>query len=137
MKVIARLKEEHPGKIRFSLVENTSRQDALEIYRSSDILIDQMMIGWYGGVAVEAMKMGVPVACYIEDSDLDFVPMAMRQQLPIYRVTMRTLYHDLQRLLKSRDLIPELAKKSRDYVNQWHDPLVISNHILDKVNLLD
>ena len=38
---------------------------ALKIYEEADIVIDQVLIGWYGGFGVEVMKMGKPLAVYI------------------------------------------------------------------------
>ena len=39
------------------VVENTPHTKALKIYEEADIVIDQVLIGWYGGFGVEVMKM--------------------------------------------------------------------------------
>ena len=49
------------------LVEKKTHEEALALYRSADIAIDQVLAGWYGGFAVEMMAMGKPVACYIRE----------------------------------------------------------------------
>jgi hypothetical protein len=56
------------------LVEKKTHEEALALYRSADIAIDQILAGWYGGFAVEMMAMGKPVACYIREQDMKFVP---------------------------------------------------------------
>ena len=43
-------------------------------YRDADIVVDQLLAGWYGGFAVEAMALGKPVIAYLRESDLHHVP---------------------------------------------------------------
>ncbi len=128
-RTMAQLEEKYPDAIRFSLIENLPRSRALELYRTADVMIDQIMIGWYGGVAVEVMKSGIPVACYIEESDLQFVPEEMRRDLPIYRVSEDTLFTQLEKLLLDREQIPEMGAQASAFVDKWHNPERISQHI--------
>ncbi len=51
--------------IRFEIIENKPNKEAIEIYKKADIVIDQVLVGWYGAFAVEVMKMGKPVAVFI------------------------------------------------------------------------
>ena len=74
---VARLQRHHP--IRFVQVSNLPHAEALKLYPQADLVIDQLLAGWYGGFAVELMAMGKPVACYIRDEDLQFVPPAMAE----------------------------------------------------------
>jgi hypothetical protein len=129
--VVEKLKAAYPGRIRLTLVENMQRTQALELYRSADLMIDQIMIGWYGGIAVEAMKMGVPVACYIEDSDLQFVPEQMAEDLPVIRVDEKNLFQQLEQIVRSREQLMDIGKLSAAYVNKWHDPMKVSQDILE------
>lgn len=128
---VQRLQAEFPGKVRFTKVEGMSRENALKVYATADLLIDQLLIGWYGAVAVEAMKMGVPVACYIADSDLGFVPPAMVADLPIYRVSEGDLFRRLRDLYNERDQLELLSRRSMAYVDKWHDPMEVSRNILN------
>src|SRR5262249_38314037 len=59
-------------------IRSVSHEDAMKLYRSADLVIDQLLAGWYGGIAVETMAMGKPVACYIPDEDLYVLPPEMR-----------------------------------------------------------
>ena len=45
------------------IVENCPREEALRRYAEADVLVDQVRIGWYGGLAVEAMSMGDSGRC--------------------------------------------------------------------------
>ena len=48
-------------KFDFKMVEGMKNSDAKELYRTADIVVDQLRIGWYGVLAVEAMALGKPV----------------------------------------------------------------------------
>ena len=67
-------------------VRNLPHVEAMKLYRTADLAIDQILGGWYGGFAVELMAMGKPVACFIRDEDLDVLPPQMREEIPILRV---------------------------------------------------
>lgn len=111
----------------FELVENVDRNDARRLYERADVLVDQLLLGWYGGLAVELMALGKPVVCFVRDDDLRFVPPAMRAELPVVRATAATLDGVLRDLLcgPRRDLV-ELGRRSRAYVEHWHDPRAVA-----------
>ena len=113
--------------LEFIMVQGMSRSEARKIYERADLLIDQLLTGWYGGVAVELMALGNPVVCYIRESDLKFIPEEMRKELPIIRATPSSLYDVLKEWLTQRkDELPERGRLSRLYVERWHDPLKIA-----------
>jgi hypothetical protein len=123
--VLAALDElcrEQGDRVRVTLVENRTHAEAQEIYRSADLVIDQVLVGWYGAVAVEAMYAGVPVACYINDEHLQFVPPAMARDLPLLRVTPDDLLAQLRRFVRDRDMAVELAARGLAFAERWHDP---------------
>ncbi|MGE0825497.1 MAG: glycosyltransferase family 1 protein [Candidatus Binatia bacterium] len=111
----------------FILVEGLSHTEAQRLYQRADLLIDQLLIGWYGGLAVELMALGKPVICYIRHEDLKFIPAQMRRDLPIINATPTTLYGTLKEWLTTRkhELL-EVGRRSRAYVETWHDPLKIA-----------
>ncbi len=114
----------------FALVENLDRAEARRLYERADLLVDQLLLGWYGGLAVEVMALAKPVVCFIRDSDLAFIPPAMRDQLPAVNATPSTLFEVLQRLLTMpREDLAELGARSRAYVERWHDPLRIAGEL--------
>ncbi len=106
----------------FVLVQNLPHKEAMELYKKADLVIDQVLAGWYGGFAVEAMAMGKPVACYLREQDLEFVPAQMRADLPLLRVTRETLVEDLRAALERRQEWREWGVRARDYVLRWHHP---------------
>ncbi|MGZ3725627.1 MAG: glycosyltransferase [Pseudobdellovibrio sp.] len=115
----------------FKLVQNLPHHEAMELYRDADLVIDQVLAGWYGAFAVELMSMGKPVACYIREEDLKFIPEQMKQDLPLLRISPLTIEADLRTLLQNQNKWTEWGLKSRDFAIKWHDPEKISKALED------
>ena len=115
----------------FQLVEGLTRAEARERYARADLVVDQLLLGWYGGVAVEAMALGAPVIAYLRDEDLSALPIEMRTELPVIRAEPTTIYGVLKDLLTTRrGELPELGARARAYVMRWHDPLRIAREVV-------
>lgn len=111
----------------FVLVEGLSHAEARNLYQRADLLIDQLLCGWYGGLATELMALGKPVICYLRDGDLGFIPEAMRQELPIIQAEPATLEAVLREWLTvRRHELPERGRASRAFVERWHDPKTVA-----------
>jgi hypothetical protein len=113
------------------LVEKKTHEEALALYRSADIAIDQILAGWYGGFAVEMMALGKPVACYVREQDMKFVPKSIRNDMPILRIDPGRLVEDLAAILDRRAEWQEAGRRSRRYVERWHNPDMIAKAMLD------
>jgi glycosyltransferase involved in cell wall biosynthesis len=117
---------------RFELIEGLSHAEALQRYRDADLLIDQLLLGWYGGLAVELMALGKPVICHLRESDLRFIPQGMRKALPIIRAHPGDLYEVLKVWLTNRKQeLPEVGARCRAFVEHWHDPLPIAASMIE------
>lgn len=113
------------------VIEGLSHEEALEQYRRADILVDQVLAGWYGGVALEFMSMGKPVICYIRNSDLRFIPVKMREQIPVINAKPNTIYDVLKRVSQmGREELVSIGTKSREYALRWHDPTAIAQKVM-------
>ena len=124
---VRRLREADGVDFEFILVENLPHSEARRLYEQADLLIDQLYYGWYGGLAVELMALGKPVICYIREDDLRFVPDRMRAELPIINAAPHTLYQVLKEWLTARrSELPDAGRRSRSFVEAWHDPLKIA-----------
>jgi hypothetical protein len=117
---VERLQQRMPCK--FVLVKGLPHAEAMRLYQSADLVIDQVLAGWYGGFAVEAMAMGKPVACYIREADLHHIPAAMRAELPLIRLTPETIEADLAAALARRAQWPQWGQQARAFVLRWHHP---------------
>jgi hypothetical protein len=103
-------------------VRGLRHDEAIKLYRSCDLVIDQLLAGWYGGFAVEVMAMAKPVASYIRDEDLAVLPAAMREELPLLRINEETLVDDLAAMFEQRREWPRIGERSRCFVERWHNP---------------
>jgi hypothetical protein len=112
------------------LVKGLPHHEAVKLYPRADLVIDQVLAGWYGAFAVEMMAMGKPVACYIRDEDLHFIPASMRAELPLLRVTPDTIEADLETYLQQRLQWPEWGRRSRAFALRWHNPRHIAAAML-------
>ena len=86
----------------FQLVEGRTQAELREIYERADIVVDQLLVGWYGGLAVEAMALSRPTVAYLRESDLPALPAEMRSEIPVVRADPDTIYGVLRDLLTTR-----------------------------------
>jgi glycosyltransferase involved in cell wall biosynthesis len=114
----------------YRVVKGLPHAEAMKLYREADLVIDQVLAGWYGGFAVELMAMGKPVAAYIRDEDIGVLPPQMKEDLPILRIDPRSLVNDLRKIFASRDQWQAYGSQSRSFVERWHDPKKVSASLL-------
>ena len=72
------------------LVEGLTHDEARRVYAQADLVVDQLLLGWYGGLAVECMALGVPVDAHIRQPTWTCVPRGDRADLPILNATPAT-----------------------------------------------
>jgi glycosyltransferase involved in cell wall biosynthesis len=135
IKAVENLKEKG-FNFEFVLVEGLSNTDAKEKYKTIDVLVDQLFAGWYGGLAVEVMALGKPVIVYIREEDLKFIPEGMKTNLPFFKTTPDDIELTIKYVLElPRKNLLEVAKKSRYFVERWHDPLEIASRIKNDIEI--
>lgn len=134
LNVINKLQARYKDSFEFIMIEQKSNQDALELYKQADLVIDQILAGWYGGFAVEVMKMGKPVAVYIREEDLKFIPVEMANDLKqsIINVNPYNLEEMLEKCIEDRIYLYEKAELAYEYVNKWHCPIKVAQTIIEK-----
>jgi glycosyltransferase involved in cell wall biosynthesis len=131
--IIAAVEElrEEGENVELVLVENVPHDQVKPLYESADLLVDQLLVGWYGGLAVELMALGKPVVAYIRQEDLEFIPEKMRDELPIISADSTTLKCVLRQLIQDRSQLKPIGEKSRVFVEQWHHPRVVAKMTTD------
>ncbi len=120
------LKKNYP--IEIILIEGMSNKEALEICKQADLVIDQVLAGWYGGFAVEAMRMGKPVGVFIREEDLRFIPEKMAKGLKEAVINLNPFNIEtvLEGYLQNPELLLSKSKASLEYVHKWHDPTFVA-----------
>jgi glycosyltransferase involved in cell wall biosynthesis len=104
-------------RFEFTLITGMSHEQALAVYRRADIVIDQLLIGWYGVLALEGMALGKPVIAYVREPLFsDFRP-----PLPIVNASPMDLADRLAELIVDPALRAERGQRGREFVEQVHD----------------
>lgn len=118
--------------IRLTLVEGRSNAEAVAAIARHHLLFDQLRVGWYGGVAVEAMMLGRPVAAFLHPRDMALAPPALAAELPILPVTVDGCIGTLRALAATpREALALRGAQSRAFAERWHDPKLIAQGVID------
>jgi hypothetical protein len=111
----------------FRLVEGLPHEEARDLYADADLYVDQLHVGWYGAAAVELMALETPTLCFVRDEDLGVLPKEMRAELPLIPTTPATVADALLTALAEwPDGLRERGRRSRAFVERWHDPRAIA-----------
>jgi glycosyltransferase involved in cell wall biosynthesis len=112
-------------EVRFATVERLPWSELRDAMQRADVVVDQVFMGWYGMVAVEAMAMGKPVLCFIRN---DFEPRL--DDCPIVRCTKEDLADRLAELLGDEPRRRALGEAGRRYVERVHAAPVIADRLI-------
>ncbi len=94
---------------------------------NSDLIIDQVLVGNYGLFAIESMAMYKPVVCYVrEDSWND-----IKEDCPVFNADPDSLYEVLKKILSNPSQLAEAGKRSREFVEKYHDASKIVKQYLE------
>lgn len=125
IKAINKLKNEG-YKINLMLIEHMPYNKAIEYYKKADIVIDQLLIGWYGMFAMECMAFGKPVCSYIRDDLESCMPFN-----PIINTSPENIVENLRILTENGSLRKEAGYKSRKYIKEMHDSNKIAKQLIN------
>lgn len=115
IQAVQKLKMKYDFK--FVLVQNKRQEEAIQIYREADIIVDQFFAQTYGVFALEAMALGKPVVTYISDEIRRTFP----DELPIVSATIDTVEDVLEMLIVDGKRRRYLGEAGRKYVEDYHD----------------
>jgi hypothetical protein len=90
----------------------------------ADIVVDQLIYGWWGSTTVEALALGKPVICYLrkewKQNFLNTFP--EYDQLPIAEASPSTIYTVLKDLVDNQQKREELGRAARKFAEKHFDP---------------
>lgn len=134
LKAIENIEKKKPGAIFLQLVEGVSQEKALQLYRQADLVVDQLLIGWYGAFAVEAMLLGKPVIACLHTSDFSVIPSGMYQDLlqSVIHADPFCLEKVLLGCIEDRGFLQRRAEAGREYAAKWHAPCYVAGLVRDK-----
>lgn len=111
------------------LIEKIPYEEALKLYQEAHIVIDQVLIGWYGAFGVEVMKMGKPLGVFIREEDLKFIPNEMAKDLKgaIINLNPYNIEEELSKYIENTNLLYQKSEACIAYVNKWHNPHYVAS----------
>jgi glycosyltransferase involved in cell wall biosynthesis len=115
--------------VRLDLVERVPHAEALARMAAADVVVDQLVLGWYGGVSVEAMALGRPVVSRIEEGEPADNPFGDR--LPVVRADAATVRERLRELVADGERRARLGASGRAFALAEHDPRRIARRALE------
>ncbi len=128
--------QEEGYDIDFVLVEKRPNAEVRQIIQTVDLVIDQLIIGWYAMFAIEAMASGKPVVCYLRDDLIDLYTingLIEPDEIPIINSNPLKIKDDIRYWIKNRSNLRDVGRKSREYVVKHHS-LDYVGGIFDNVN---
>lgn len=91
----------------------------------SDIVVDQLFMGWYGLFAIEGMSVGRPVVCYLRPDLARTVP-----DCPLVSATPVTIAETLRELIRNPARRTALGEAGRTWARARHDAPVVGRALL-------
>jgi glycosyltransferase involved in cell wall biosynthesis len=101
--------------VRLKIIENQSHEVALKAMQRADIVVDQLLSGYYSMVTIEAWALGKPVICYI-DFSLPYI-----SEVPVCPADPVTIRSAIKELIEFPETRKMWAEKGREYVKRVHD----------------
>lgn len=123
---LEKLREEGVS-FRYQRVEKMSNAEAVALYQEADIVIDQVLCGSYGMLAVESMSLGKPVIGFIRDDLLLKFP----EIPPILSANPDEVYDVIKEVIQNPRLRVEAGQRGRAYVEKHHSTAVVTNQLTD------
>ncbi len=117
--------------IELVVVEGLANDEARKVFERADIVADQFLLGAYALFAIEAMALGKPVMCFLNDRFRPFHP--EWDECPIVSADPDTLPAELRALALDPERRRELGALGPGYVERHHS-LTAVGASLDRVH---
>lgn len=119
---IERLKREgHP--VEYFFMEDKPSKHMRFYQAQADIVVEQLIYGWWGSTGVETMALGKPVICYLRPSWKTFFLKTFPEydSLPIVEADTNTIYEVLKKLVTDADYRRRKGEESRRFAEAHFD----------------
>lgn len=117
--------------IELDLIEGLPNTEARKRYAAADLVVDQLRVGWYGMFAIESMALAKPVVVYLDPEGAAETEEAFGLELPLVRADEQSVEDVLAGLVEVRAELPELGRRSRDYVERIHAHTAVGQRVLE------
>ena len=117
--------------IELDLIEGVPNREARKRYAAADVVVDQLRVGWYGMFAIESMALAKPVVVHLDERGAAETEEAFGLELPLVRADEGSLESVLGGLVERRAELPELGRRSRNYVERVHAHTAVARRVLE------
>ena len=123
MSAVERLKTEgYP--VEYFFVNNKPSNQMRFYQAQADIVVEQLIYGWWGSTFVEASALGKPVVCYLRPSWKEFFFKVFPEynDLPIVEANVENIYQVLKKLITDEAYRLKKGNDARRFAEQHFDP---------------
>lgn len=109
--------------IELRIAQRVSNAEMRELVQQADVVVEQLVIGWYGIFALEAMAAGKPVLTFISpELERLYILSGLLDQgeLPVTRVDHFSLSVELRRMAENHVDLGSLSRLAREFVLKHH-----------------
>ena len=117
--------------IELDLIEGVPNVEARRRYAAADVVVDQLRVGWYGMFAIESMALAKPVVVHLDEQGAAETEDAFGLELPLVRADEQRVEDVLAALVEMRADLPELGRRSREYVERVHAHTAVARRVLE------
>lgn len=106
-------------------VDHMAYRDALAIYKSADVYVGKLRMGYYNNANIETMMLGVPNMSYIRPEFQSIAP-----DCPIIVTTPDTVEERLRYYIDHRDELRAIGARGPAFIRAHHDPATIARQLI-------
>lgn len=110
-------------KIRLRLLEGVPNTEIKQAIRECDLVVDQLVIGWYAMFSIEAMASGKPTICFLRPDLLAFYRgegLIDVVDPPLIQSSLLDIKETLRRCSEDRAALRDIGRRGPAYVERHH-----------------
>lgn len=112
--------------VEYMYIDNKPSNQMRFYQAQADIVVEQLIYGWWGSTGVETMALGKPVVCYIRPAWKTFFLLMFPEyaNLPIVEADTRSIYDVLKKLVTDPEFRARKGAESRCFAEMHFDPVL-------------
>lgn len=135
IRAVEELKAEgYPIELLFK--QGITNSEFLKLVKEADIVVDQLIMGWYAMFSMEAMACGKPVLCAMRKDLIalyENVGCVEPGEFPMLDASPVTIKDVLRSLIEHKEDLKETGRKSRAFVERYHSLNAVGD-FFDEIN---
>lgn len=126
LEAIRELEKRNIKGYEFEMMMGLNQEEYIAKLMNADILIDQLIGGWYGISALQALQCNVLTIVYLTDEKLKLMP-----DCPIVNANPNNLVELLIDLISKPELIKSIRQKGNTFYQKYHHPKVVGKKLVE------